>query len=55
MFPNVRWNEKNDVIMFVCQFDKIEDIIVSNVIWNEKTDVVIVCLPILDEMRRMTS
>ena len=27
----------------------------TNVRWNEKTDVIIVCFPILDEMKRMTS
>ena len=45
LFNNVRWNEKNDVII----------ILFPNIRWNEKNDVIIVCFPILDEMKRMTS
>ena len=64
MFPNIRWNEKNDVIIF-CFLDEIDVITFClpildemkrhNDVDNEKNDVIIFCFPILDEMKRMTS
>ena len=71
MFTNVRWNEKNDVII-VCFpiLDEMKewrhnllftnnemkiDIMFPNIRWNEKNDVIIVCFPIFDETKRMTT
>ena len=59
MFPNIRWNEKNDVII-VC-FPMLDEkkrmtsyFLLANGRWNEKNDDIIACFPKLGEMKRMT-
>ena len=52
LFSNVRWDEKTDVIIYQFVY---HNCLFPNVRWNEKNDVIIFCLPILDEMKRMTS
>ena len=59
LFPNIRWNEKNDIII-VC-FPKLDDMrrmtkyfLFTNGRWNGKTDIIIFCFPILGEMKIMT-
>ena len=60
LFPNVRWNEKNDVIIFCFPIlDEMKRMtsycLFPNIRWNEKNDDIIFCLPMLDEMKRLTS
>ena len=48
MLDRKDWNEKK-------RKEWRHNFLITNVRWNEKTDVIIVCFPILDEMKRMTS